>query len=312
MSLPELSNLSDSELLERVRNLKGEENKIITEVVLHLHEIDSRGIYRDAGYSSLFTYCCQGLGYSEGAAFRRVRAARCLKDTPEVYQLIWEGKLSLSALAEVSTVMTLENSREVLSLTQGATKKEASKIAVQFGAAQPARRESVRVRKVESKQSSPDLFSAPKPVEERYSFSFEVSKEVAALYEQAKALIGPCAVAEVFERTLREYVLKRRPKVMKKRTSPEKSSQTRYIPKTVRRKVFERDHERCTYVSPDGVRCAETCCLEVDHVEPVARGGKSEFENLRLLCRAHNQLSAERWFGREFMKGKRAEFCRGS
>jgi hypothetical protein len=45
--------------------------------------------------------------------------------------------------------------------------------------------------------------------------------------------------------------------------------------------------------------------LEFDHIEPVARGGTSTVDNLRLRCRAHNQYEAERIFGAEFMKAKR-------
>jgi hypothetical protein len=40
-------------------------------------------------------------------------------------------------------------------------------------------------------------------------------------------------------------------------------------------------------------------------VIPVARGGEATVSNIRLLCRAHNQLAAERVFGAGFMKHKR-------
>ncbi len=308
MSLPTLSHFSNEELFARIKSLKGDENRIVAEVVLHLHEIDSRGIYRDAGYSSLFVYCRDALGYSEGAAYRRARAARCLRGSPEIYQRIAEGKLSLSALSEVAGVINEKNSEAVLSLAEGASKRTASEIAVQFGASKAPKRETIRMRKVEQKPVTGGLFASvgvtEKPaVEERYSFSFEVSKEVAGLYEEARALIGPCAAAEVFEKALREYVAKRKT-VRPRATSPAKSA-GRAIPKSVRRSVFERDHERCTYVSPDGVRCSECVGLEIDHIVPFARGGSGEKENLRLLCRAHNQLAAEQWLGKEFMAAKR-------
>jgi HNH endonuclease len=45
----------------------------------------------------------------------------------------------------------------------------------------------------------------------------------------------------------------------------------------------------------------------IDHIGPVARGGASTAENLRLLCRVHNQYAAERAFSAEFMAQKRAE-----
>ena len=161
----------------RTPKLKGEENQIIAEVVLHLSEIEKRGIYRDAGHSSLFTYCTRGLGYSEGAAARRVHAARKLRAAPELYELIRTGAISLSALAEVSPVMTEENTAEVLSLVQGASKREAEKIAVRFGAVEKPKKERIRIKRVavgkpsSAKQPMGDLFtmSDGAPLAERSS-----------------------------------------------------------------------------------------------------------------------------------------------
>src|SRR5262249_353013 len=81
----------------------------------------------------------------------------------------------------------------------------------------------------------------------------------------------------------------------------------RHISAHVRRAVRERDGDRCTYVSESGHRCETRHFLEFDHVVPVSRGGQATVENLRLRCRAHNQLAAERDFGSEFMNQKRAE-----
>ena len=90
------------------------------------------------------------------------------------------------------------------------------------------------------------------------------------------------------------------------RTSRDKAAK-RYIPAQVRRAVWERDQRRCTFVSPSGKRCHETRFLEFDHIDPVARGGGSTVDGLRLRCRAHNQYEAERVFGVEFMERKRRE-----
>jgi 5-methylcytosine-specific restriction endonuclease McrA len=81
----------------------------------------------------------------------------------------------------------------------------------------------------------------------------------------------------------------------------------RYIPAHVRRAVCERDQGQCTFVSESGHRCSSRSQLEHDHVIPVARGGESTVENLRLRCRAHNHYEAERAFGAEFMRYKRQE-----
>jgi len=69
-----------------------------------------------------------------------------------------------------------------------------------------------------------------------------------------------------------------------------------YVTRAARREVFARDGEQCTYVSADGERCTERGRLELDHVVPKARGGSDEAENLRVRCRAHNQLYAEETF----------------
>jgi hypothetical protein len=58
-------------------------------------------------------------------------------------------------------------------------------------------------------------------------------------------------------------------------------------------------------VSADGHRCEETSRLELDHVRPLALGGESTADNLRLLCRAHNTYEAERMLGRERVQERR-------
>jgi 5-methylcytosine-specific restriction endonuclease McrA len=79
----------------------------------------------------------------------------------------------------------------------------------------------------------------------------------------------------------------------------------RHIPAEMKRRVWKRDQGRCTFVSESGRRCDARRFLEFDHIEPVARGGKTTAENLRLRCRAHNQLEAERAFGAGFMHAVR-------
>mgnify|MGYP006269146207 FL=1 len=70
----------------------------------------------------------------------------------------------------------------------------------------------------------------------------------------------------------------------------------------VRRQVWERDQGRCAWTSPDGRRCNSRWQVEVDHVEAAARGGPATLANLRLACRGHNLLNAEKTYGREHMK----------
>ena len=76
---------------------------------------------------------------------------------------------------------------------------------------------------------------------------------------------------------------------------------SRHVPAAVRSAVWLRDDARCTFVDARGVRCRATTALELHHEWPFARGGPATLENIRLRCRAHNELAAEQDFGRELM-----------
>jgi 5-methylcytosine-specific restriction endonuclease McrA len=95
---------------------------------------------------------------------------------------------------------------------------------------------------------------------------------------------------------------------------PEKSANEKrrpeareHIPAAIRREVWKRDGGRCAWRSADGHVCGSTWKLEIDHVEPVVRGGSSKVDNLRLTCFTHNQLHADRCFGRAHMERSRRE-----
>ena len=83
-------------------------------------------------------------------------------------------------------------------------------------------------------------------------------------------------------------------------------SDSRHISSAMREEVAARDGEQCTFVSEDGHRCESRHALEFDHIVPLAKGGVTRVDNLRLLCHAHNQYEADRKLGRTFMNTKRA------
>jgi hypothetical protein len=65
-------------------------------------------------------------------------------------------------------------------------------------------------------------------------------------------------------------------------------SKSRFLPVNLKRVVWQRDQGKCTYPG-----CGSRFMLEYDHIQPYSNGGKSTVENLRLLCRAHNQWKGE-------------------
>lgn len=61
--------------------------------------------------------------------------------------------------------------------------------------------------------------------------------------------------------------------------------QRRLMTDKLRRQIMQRDHFRCVLCGRD----AQTSRLEVDHIRPVSKGGKTVPENLRTLCFSCNR-----------------------
>jgi hypothetical protein len=78
----------------------------------------------------------------------------------------------------------------------------------------------------------------------------------------------------------------------------------RYVPGAIRQAVCERDGGKCTFEGPDGTRCEAEWQLELDHKVPLAQGGRTTVENLRLLCRMHNAYEAKRILGSDFIRAR--------
>ena len=149
---------------------------------------------------------------------------------------------------------------------------------------------------------------------ERFALQVTVSRETRGKLRHAQALLAHAVpggdVAEVLDRALDALIapIERRKcaaAAKPRPASPRRAKSTRRVPAHVRREVWRRDGGRCTFVSERGHRCEARSRLELDHVTPVARGGESTGDNLRLRCRAHNRHAADLAFGAAFMRRKR-------
>jgi hypothetical protein len=79
-------------------------------------------------------------------------------------------------------------------------------------------------------------------------------------------------------------------------TSPAKPLNRSYISIHKKRFLLQKAKDCCEFVDvKSGKRCASKYQLQIDHRHPKARGGSDDVENLRVLCRTHNLLMAERW-----------------
>ncbi len=288
-----LSILTDKELSLALENLIGDERQVTLKVLYHLIEIEQRGCFRDEGYSSLFDYCTRKLKYSEGCAYKRITASRCLRDNPELGGLFSEGKINLCTLTTASRALREETTTVEQIVSK--TRREVELLVAKRIETKPRE----RIKPIAMVIPELPLFiQQEKPqAERRYELKFSVSEEVYQKLEHAKAALSNSLGSELSLEALLERLL--HTQVRPKAKDQTVSSDTRYIPKAVKRAVVSRDASQCCFQAPDGTRCTERHYLQFDHIVPFSCGGKSELENLRLLCPAHNRLLAERYFGRD-------------
>ena len=96
-----VSALSDDRLLARTKELSGIEHHLEVVVIDHLREIQKRRLYLRRGFSSLFDYAVRELGYSDAAAWRRIKAMRLCADVEGVRERLQNGTMTLNAAAQL-------------------------------------------------------------------------------------------------------------------------------------------------------------------------------------------------------------------
>jgi hypothetical protein len=462
-----LLSVKNAELLAGLSQLVKRGNELTAEVLAHLAELEERRLHLLLGHSSSFAYCVDALGMSEGAAGRRVAAARVCRRFPEALELIARGDLHLSALCGLAPHLSPHNATELFAACCRKTRRQVDELlAARFpkpdvreqirrlpsrgrvsaasndpriddrlvfsgGADQTQIREDahenlsvavhghpaalVDAAKVSEDRGSETAGASsvdgpPRPAPEppparrrelealsadRFGVHFTADAQLKELLERARALASHRLpkndlsslmriVLESFVKheEARRFAVGRRPrrptadathanasppratppgkatpgKAMPGKATPgeatpgkatpgkatpgkatpgeaqpaitsaagksapvgsqasqvarvaagfaKRSRRSRCVPAAVRRAVYLRDDARCSFVAPDGRRCDARALPELDHVEPWATLGDAGVDNIRLRCRAHNQLHARECFGARHIEAK--------
>jgi 5-methylcytosine-specific restriction endonuclease McrA len=305
--------MSDARLLAAMLELRRRERGVLVEILAHLTEIEARKLHLRRGYSSMFAYCTIALGYSESAAGRRIAAARAARAFPALWEGLRSGEISLCVAAQAARSLTRENEGELLERLRGRSVRQAEEILAPW---RP--RETVRDQVRPLGQGT-----GGKRKELRYSIKFEASARFNAKLERVQALLSGksprrVGLEQALEAALDEYLERKDPQVRAERRRGKRKERTGkkermpagarpHIPAERRDEVWERDGGRCTYVGEDGRRCDSRWDVEVDHKVPLSRGGGDSAGELRLLCRPHNQLEAERILGPQAAARRRAK-----
>jgi 5-methylcytosine-specific restriction protein A len=264
-----LTHLTDKQLHIDTKNLASYERKITAQLLHHFREIETRKLFSEYGYRSLFAYAVQELGFSEGAAVRRINASRLLKQLPELEKKIEDGELTLSNLSKVSDKFKQENitnkefQKEIIATIENASSKQCDKVL--------------------SEIITPNTIPT-EPVKYFHPLNLSLSEETYKKYEEVRGLLAHRRLNKdemfykIFEVTAEQI---KKEKFKTTSTQIPASSDTRHIPAGLRRAVYERD--KCCQ------KCGSNYALEVNHIIPYALGGKTELSNLNLLCFNCNQ-----------------------
>lgn len=310
---------SDAELVADTKRAVSDERQAMLAVLDRLREIHSRSVHLQMAFSSLHEFCVVELKYSDGAAHRRIHGMWLSTDLPKAKEAIADGSLSLSTAAilrkyfrsDENTCSTLEEKEALLERVKGKSKTECERILYPKRTGTPIRfmadDETMellkrlseltaigekntaalikRVAQIALRAIDP---SAPKPQARKSAAAASATNISACASNTATTKTGP--LAEKIKRASLEKLT----------TVPPSGS--RYIAVNVERGVWIRDGGQCTFVEPFSKRrCTSRFGLQLDHVMPFACGGPSTFDNLRLRCRGHNALAAEKVYGKEKM-----------
>ena len=319
--------LGDEELLAAVHSLVQRSNELMADLLAHLAEVDQRRLYLDLGFPSLHAYCTSALGMCESTAGRRITAARVCRKFPDVLTRVAKGDLHLSAVCSLSPHLDWNNAPELIDICSNQSRRKVEEIlAARFPRADV--REKVRLEPL-----SVDRYGL------HFTIDAEALEELEKVRALARHRLPDGKLSELFKlamRTLRLDLEKQRFSVGKKRRTRKaaaplapsgggeagavraetaaaeemvahppaevpKEATPRRPSAEVAREVYERDEGQCTFIAPDGRRCGAREFVEYDHIEPHACGGEPTAANLRLRCRAHNQLYARQCYGDHHM-----------
>jgi len=282
-----LNHLSKQELITNTEALVSQERRITIEVLWHLHEIERRKLYAELGYSSLFSYCIEALKYSEAQAFRRISAMRLLKQAPELEAKLNDGALSVATICQVQALkISISQKKEILKEVEGKSKRETERYLLKIA---PRPIEEERVKPISATHTRIE-FNADE----------ELMKKLDELKNMLAHKMPNASVAELVRYLVDESLKKSsaEPKVVLSPAKVRKNVNTRYIPETIKQHVWQRDHGQCSYIHYETQkRCDSQYALEYDHILPHALGGETTIDNLRMLCRSHNQFLAMQTFG---------------
>ena len=339
--LASLTCLSDDELVSRLNALIGRERHVTAQIVAHLAELDTRDLFLREGYGSLFVYCRDALGLSEGEAYNRIEVARAARRFPVILDMLAEGSINLTAVRLLAPHLSPSNHREVLESARGKKKPEVEAIVarlsprpdaptsirrlptgaecVLFAAPAPtSAAPAAPARSPEAATSGPPAHPLPVgpravvPLSpDRYRLQLTISGDTLEKLRLAKDMLAHAIPsgddAAILDRALTALLVELAKKKFADTPHPRPSRGTKAGARgpsaDVKRAVWLRDLARCAFIGTNGHRCNERRFLEFHHLDPYALGGEATVDWIQLRCRRHNDYEGRLYFGKRRRAG---------
>ncbi len=237
-----IAHFSNQALLEETERLASSVRRATARLIAALAEVDARRLWADEGCSSLYDYCTRVLRFSEQEAYLRVEVARVAQRFPVALEMLDGGELTLTNVGLLKPHLTPENHAALLEAARGRSKREV-------------------VRQVAALRD--DAGACPEPVAavipisaSRFRLTVDIEDETYDKLQRATDLLRHAMpdgdLDRVLDRALtallRDLARTKYAATNSPRAEPELAGDSRYIPASVRRVVWQRDGGRCAFI----------------------------------------------------------------
>ncbi len=266
----------------KIKALVITERATLVQILENLQVVYDTRLYAKMGYQSIIKYLICEHGYSESAAYRRMQALKLVKEIPEVKNLVKKGNLHLSGITTLQVMMKNQDKDSKLAIINKIQNKTNSEIQNEiFKLIPTASLPTESKRKISATETR---------------ISLNLSQKVLDKLEALKARTKCYDTALTIEKAL-DIALRSTDVTNSKTIKSKGSDRPRTIPAKIKKEILVRASNKCEFTG-----CESIHYLEFDHIKPVSQGGTNEKNNIRLLCKNHNQFYAINRFGITHMK----------
>jgi len=185
--------LSRVDLAVNLKSLVKREKDLTLEILDHLQEIFRRKLFLEMGYTSLFAFLTEEIGYCAGTAQLRIQTLRALNTVPQNRERVMNNEVSLNTLAKTQSFINNEN-KYLINQSAPLLSQEDKKELFDAAKGIPAhkvevvlleKKHEIDTRKAHEQGQPPPL---PKPVIKK--ITLEVDEQLGDLIEEVKNLLS--------------------------------------------------------------------------------------------------------------------------